>query len=931
LLMQLRQKMSEMPDWKQEIAKRLADLNLNPAREAEIVEELSQHLEDRFQEALAVGASEDEAREMALRELSDENLLGKELRRVEREVAPLSTPLGGGPRKNFLAGILQDLRYGLRQLRRNPGFAAVAVITLALGIGANTAIFSVVYGVLLRPLPYPRPNQIVSISEVASDGHLMHFADPNFDDIRRANHTLAGMAEYDAGGTEIETVVGPAGATQIGVSSISQDFFRVMGVWPIIGRELAAADQRQGAALVALASYGYWQQALNGSPKFSSFKFTVAGHAFSVVGVMPPGFSFPAGAELWFPRGASENPSRTGHNADVVARLRDGVSLAQARSDLSSIARRLFRQYKPDIDMTDSSVLKLQTSLTASVRPALLILLGAVGFLLLVGCANVANLLLARAASRERELAIRAALGASRARLLRQFLAESLLLALFGGGLGVLVAIWGVDGLLAAAPPNLPRIENVSVNLPVLAFALGISVVVAVGLGVATALQATSADPQTALAEGSRGAGGSIASHRLGHSLIGGQVAITLVLLTGAGLLGRSLLRVLSVDPGFRTQNIVTMEMEVPGNEPTDIASAVRAVSDPRPGAFMSALLERLREVPGVRNVGGVSALPLEGGIPDGKFLLLDRRPDFDLTNPKDLARLDQFWVTAPGSEADYGIASGGYFESLGIPLLRGRLFNDHDTASSPQVALISESLAKAVWPRQDPIGRTIEFGNMDGDLRLLTIVGVVGDVRDLTLEKPPEPTVYVNYRQRLRAGRDFSVVIRSAASPASVLAAARRIVRDLDPNVAPRFGTFQEVFAASVESRKFNVTLVGVFALTALLLAVVGLYGVTTFWVTRRTQEFGIRIALGAQKKNVLEMVLGEGLRVALIGVAIGIVGAFGLTRFLSSLLYSVTPTDPLTFATISLILITVALLACYIPARRATKVDPMAALRYE
>jgi len=685
---------------------------------------------------------------------------------------------------------------------------------------------------------------------------------------------------------------------------------------------------------VALASYGYWQQYLNGSAAFSSLKLDIGGRVFPVVGILPPGFSFPAGTELWFPREVyGETPSRTSHNGLGVARLRDGVTLAQARADLSVIARRLYQQYKPEIDMTDASLVPLRSSLTASVRPALLILLGAVGFLLLVGCANVANLMLARAAAREREVAIRAALGASRGRQVGQFLAESFELSLAGGGLGSLVAIWGVHGLLALAPRNLPRIENVSVNLPVLAFALVISVLVAVGLGVVTALRATAVDPQGALAEGSRATAGSLASSRLGHVLVGGQMAVTLALLAGAGLLGRSLLRVLSVDPGFRTENIVTMELETPGSTPFDIASTLNSASDTRPAASMNTLFDRLRRVPGVRDIGGASALPLSSdfSLPDGKFLLLDRQPEFNFSKPEDDARLEQLWVNSPGADADYCVASEGYFRSLGIPLLRGRLFNDHDTIGAPHVALISDSLARAVWPSQNPIGRTIEFGNMDADLRLLTIVGVVGDVRDQSLETPSRPTVYVNYRQRLRAGHDFTVVMRSDVPAAGVLSAARRIVRELDPNVAPRFRTFQEVFTASLEARRFNLVLVGVFAGTALLLAAVGIYGVTAYWVTRRTHEFGIRMALGAQKGDVLTMVVGQGLETTLLGVAIGIAGALALARFLSTLLYGVKPADRLTFVAVSLLLTAVAIVACYIPARRATKVDPMVALRYE
>ena len=830
--------------------------------------------------------------------------------------------------------LIQDVKYGLRMLAKNPGFTAVAVLTLALGIGANTAIFSAVYGVLLRPLPYPKPEQIVSVAEIASDGHLMHFADPNIEDIRASNHTLSGMAEYDSG--DLVTVVGPNGAARIEVSVVSQDFFSVMGVSPALGRGFAPEDQRPGAALVAIASYGYWQQDLNASPDFQSFKLETTGHAFSIVGVMPPGFSFPAGAELWLPREPlyGETPSRTAHNGLVVARMRDGVALVQARAELSNIARRLYEQYKPEIDMRDVSLVPLRSSLTASVRPALLVLLGAVGFLLLVGCANVANLMLARAAARERELAIRAALGAGRGRLVRQFLAESLILSLAGGGLGCLLAIWGVDALLALAPPNLPRLNNVSVNLPVLAFALGVSILVAVGLSVVTALRATAVDPQAALAEGSRGATGSLASSRLGFVLVAGQMAVTLTLLAGAGLLGRSLLRVLSVDPGFRTENIVTMELEVPGSPPTgDFRAWIQSAGASGPARFMDDLFGRLGGIPGVREIGGVSNIPLgeSGDCPDGRFLLLDQQPQLTPGKPEDDARFEHLWSTAPGGEGDFCVASGGYFKALGIPLLRGRLFTESDSATAQQVAVISQSVAHATWPGQNPLGRTIEFGNMDGDMRLLTVVGVVGDVRYRSLEKPPEPTVYVNYSQRLRAGRDFTVVMRADAAPDAVLAAARKIVHDVAPEVAPRFQTFQQVFSASLESRRFNLLLVGVFAGTALLLAAVGIYGVTAYWVTRRTHEFGIRMAIGAQKGDVLSLVVRQGFKVALMGVVAGIVAALALMRLLSGLLFDVKPTDPPTFAAVTLILMGVALAANYIPARRATKVDPMVALRHE
>ncbi len=828
--------------------------------------------------------------------------------------------------------LLQDLRYGVRMLAKNPGFTTVAVLTLALGIGATTAIFSVVYGVLLRSLPYPKPEQLVSIREVAADGHLMQFTDPNFDDLRAANRSFVGMAKLSS--WEV-TVSGGSGAARVGVASVSRDFFRVLGVAPMLGRSFSEEELHEGGRPVAIASYGYWQQHLGNATDLSPIKLKMENRSFSVVAVMPPGLSFPARTDLWIPAEFwGETPSRTAHNwAMAVARLRDGVSLAGARSELSVLAHGLYQQYKPEIDMRDASVMPLRSALTTSVRPALLILLAAVGFLLMVGCANVANLLLARAAERQRELAIRAALGAGRGRLVRQFLAESLLLSLTGGALGVLLALWGVDTLLALAPPGLPRLDEVSISLPVLAFALGLCVLVAIGLGVLTALRATATDPQAALAEGGRGATGSIASHRLARGLVGSQVAVTLVLLAGAGLLGRSLLRVLSVNPGFRTANIVTMELEVPGSLPTSTASITESIKDTRPATFMSHLFDNLRSIPGIEEVGGVSNLPLgeAGDCADGKFLLLDREPQFDWTKPEDQARFERFWTTTPGGHADYCVASEGYFKALAIPLLQGRLFDERDGPDAPHVAVVSQLIARATWPNRDPLGRTIEFGNMDGDMRLLTVVGVVADAHYRSLEKPPEPTVYVNCRQRLRGGRDFNVVMRAATPPASLVATVRRVVQDLAPEVAPRFQTFQDVFSASLATRRFNLTLVGVFAATALMLAVAGIYGVMAYSVARRTHEFGIRMALGAGARDVLRLVLSQGMLTTAVGLAIGIAGSFVLTRAMQSLLFGVSATDPVTLAGVSLLLGSAALLASYIPARRATKVDPMVALRYE
>jgi putative ABC transport system permease protein len=812
--------------------------------------------------------------------------------------------------------MIQDFRYALRVLRKTPGFTFVTVFTLALGIGATTAIFGVVYGVLLRPLPYDHPNQIVQLWEVNDHGHRVHFTDPNFEDIRSQNHSLEGLAEF---GTEEESVSGGAEPTRTIVSSVSQDFFPLMRVQPVLGRGFLAENHRFGAAPVALVSYGYWTQELGSARDLSAVKLTIMNQPVSVIGVLPAGFRFPEQAEIWVPRELWERlPSRTAHNWQLVGRLRDGVDPVQAQAELTVIARQIKQQFGRDVDMTDVAMVRLQEAMTGSVRPALLILLGAVGFLLLIACANVANLLLAQASTRERELAIRAAVGAGRARLARQFLTESLVLSIAGGGLGVLIARWGVVALLQLAPPEMPHFEGAPISLPVLLFAFGICLVVALGLGLFSVARATSGDVQRALGEQGRSQTSSRRSQRVGRAIIAGQLAITLVLLTGAGLLGRSLLQVLSIDPGFRTDHIVTVDLAL-SFAPED-ARRARA-------QLLTELLARLSHIPGVEDAGGAATLPLTSGLADGTYAMLTPSGQ----PPRSLDDWGTWIHDARTGYGEYCPVSEGYFRVLGIPLLQGRLFDDSDTMDAPHVAVISQSLAREQWPGQDPIGHRLEFGNMDGDLRPLTIIGVVADVHEDSLEKPTGPIVYVNYRQRPQATSNFVAVLRSATDPSAVISSARQIVRELDPNVPPIIGTFAEVSALSLQSRRFNLILLGAFAGTALLLAVAGLYGVMAYSVARRTAELGTRIALGATRANVLRMVLRQGLATAVIGVAIGIAGALGLTRTLQSFLFGLSPTDPLTFAVVALLLILVALLACYIPARRASKVDPMTALRYE
>jgi len=822
--------------------------------------------------------------------------------------------------------LFQDLRHALRLLRRNPGFTTVSVLTLALAIGATTAIFSVVYGVLLRPLPYNDPERIVAVFEINSGGTWSRLADPNFDDFRDQNHSFQAIAKYS---DNIASVSGSAQPTRSMVASVTPGFLEVFRVQPVIGRDFTAADAKKGTAPVTLVSNSYWKQHLNSFPDLSQLHLKVDDTLFSVIGVLPEGFQFPQDAALYIPADLDgENPSRTSHNYNAVARLKDGIAVRQANAEISTIARRIHdtSSEQGDYLLKDAIVLPLQDSITGKARPALLILLAAVGFLLLVACANVANLLLAQASARVRELAVRTALGAARGRLILQFLTEVLLLSFLGGGLGVVGAFLGVKGLIALSPENLPRLESVSISLPVLAFALLLSTGVAVGLGAFTALRATSSNLREGLGEGGRGQSGSHATQRLGRAIVAAQVAITLVLVVGAGLLGRSLVKVLEVDPGFRVDKIVTMDVNLPWINWTDTKSKSAQ------GVFFANLIDRLRQIPGVQKVGATSGLPMDGGLPDGQFLLMtqDELPKKPLSD-EELSRTFDilFHQKERLGNADFGVVTDGYFQTLGIPLLRGRLFDQRDTADSTHVAVISDSLARTRWPGEDPLGHTIQFGNMDGDLRLLTIVGIVADVREYGLEAPAKPTVYVNLFQRPRP--QITLAMLTDTDTQQVTASARRVLADLNPEIPPRFRTFPQIYSASLGSRRFNLILIGFFGIVALLLATAGVFGVMAYSVSRRTREIGVRVALGAQSRDVLEMILGQGMRTILIGVVIGLAGSLALTRAISSLLFGVTATDPLTFAAVVALLIATALLACYIPARRATKVDPIVALRYE
>ena len=896
-----------MPDWNEEIRKRLVSLHLQPAQEAEIVEELAQHLDDVYRRSLASGLSEHESTQIALRELADSNLLSNELKRVHKPFHEAPVP-GGAGRSNLLTDFFQDLRYAGRMQLKNPAFTIVAVLALALGIGANTAIFSVVNSVLLRPLPYKDPEQLVMVWEDASKFGYPHDTPTtaNYVDWRDQNTVFEGMSAI---ADESFNLTGTGDPERLEGRLVSANLFPLLGVDPQIGRTFTAAEDQPGSNKVALLSYALWQRRFGADNSIVGKTINLNGESYTVVGVMPARFQFPTSDDqIWAPIAFTneERANRDRHYLQVLGRLKPGVSLEQAQTEMNTIAARLQQQYPDSNTDLGAAVTSLHEHLVGDIKPALLILLGAVGLVLLIACANVANLLLARAAVRQKEIAVRVALGARRQRLIRQFLTESILLSTIGGVVGLAVAYGGLMLLRAFIPENISQAGQISIDLKVLGFTLLVSVITGLIFGLAPALQAARFNQTETLKEGGRDSATGSSGKRVRGLLVMSEVAVSLVLLIGAGLLINSFLRLRNVDPGFRADNLLTMRIVLPQPKYEQFE---------RRSAFYTDLLQRVQNIAGVKSAAVTTNLPLyRQGNSIG--ISIEGQPP-----------------PPPGQEniVVTRIISPGYFDTMSIPLLSGRTFSDQDAATSPRVAVVSETMARRYWPGQDPIGKRIGTGRIERPEDWTQVVGVVKDVRQFELTADPKPQMYLPYKQRgFFESRDL--VVKTEVDPASLAATVRQAVWEIDKDQpVSNIRTMEEILLESIDRQRFSTLLLAIFAGVALVLAAVGIYGVMSYSVAQRTHEIGIRMALGAQTGAVLKLAVGYGLKLVVAGIVIGLIAAFALTRVMSTLLFGVTATDPTTFTLISLLLVAVAAIASYIPARRATKVDPIIALRYE
>jgi putative ABC transport system permease protein len=867
-----------------------------PQLEADMDDELRFHLEKQTEHNIARGMGPKDARNEAMRQFGNVGSLKEECRDT------------WGVR--FISEIGQDIRYGLRQLRRNPGFTIVAVLTLALGIGANTAIFSVVNTVLLRPLPYKNPDRLVTI---------LHYGDgpvspANFLDWQKQNHVFERMSAAEWWSPNL---TGADKSERLWGLRVTSNTFALLGIQPLLGRTFTPDEDKPGRQREVVLSFRMWQRQFGGKASVIGKSITLEGRNYTVIGVMPRGFKFApfwaVKAELWAPLPLAERASnRHANSLRAFARLEPGTTLKQARADMATITNRLEKEY-PGTNR-HITVTSLMEKVVGNIRPALLLLLGAVGFVLLIACANVAHMLLARAATRQKEVSVRTALGASRARITLQFLTESLLLTFFGAALGLLLASWCIRFLVALNPAGVPRIETLSLDSHVVAFTLIASVLVGLACGLAPALQTSAINLNSSLKEGGRTAAGGGHRNRVQNLLVMSEFALALVLLVGAGLMIRSFVALQAINPGFNPRHLLSMVVDV---------TSSRAGEPDQRASFYQQLLEQVRALPGIRSASAINHLPLAGDLWTRSFLI-EGRP-----------------VPRPGEapSAVYRVVLPRYFKTMDLPLLRGRGFNDSDNMSSQPVVVVNEELAKHFWPGENPIGKRIALMDSMPHARWLTVVGVTRNAKEGDWAATPWEEAYLPYLQATDyltgTSSHFSyltLVVRAAGDPASLAPTIRRKIFGLGKTITvSQVQTMEQVVADATAQPRFYLLMLGTFAAFAMVLAAIGIYGVMSYSVSRRTHEVGVRMALGAVQGDVLKLVISQGMTLALVGAAAGAIFALLLTHLMSSVLYGVQPTDPLTFVCVPLILLAVALVACYIPARRAAKVDPMVALRYE
>jgi putative ABC transport system permease protein len=796
----------------------------------------------------------------------------------------------------------QDLRYGFQMLARNPGLTVLALLALALGIGANTTIFSAVNAVLLRPLPYGEPDRLVVVRDVQPEAGDIPGSFPEYLDWKEQEQVFDGLATY----FNIKAnLTGEGEPERLDGVRASANLLSLLRANPVLGRTFLPEEEQTGGERVALISYSLWQRRFGGDRKVLGRSIALNGQGFTVVGVLSPDFRLPSeirlrsSRDIWMPLRLDTNRAPRGlHFLTVLGRLRPGLSLAQGRAEMEVVAARLQEERGTSHGV---KLVPIHGRVLGGVRPALLLLAGSVGFVLLIACANVANLLLARAAGRRAEFAIRLTMGASRARLIRQLCVESVLLALLGGGLGLLLALWGVEAFVAFGAAWLPRLEQARIDGMVLGFTLAVSVLTGLLFGMAPALHATRTNLHETLKEGGRQLGAQRGWHRLRSLFVVSEVALSLVLLVGAGLLIRSFLRLLDVNMGFEAQQVLAFDLTLPEARYPELRQQT---------LFFDQVLQRIAALPGVEGAGLVNNLPLGGGV-DGDFQIEGRT-----------------WPAGSTPHTEKRISSPDYFRVMRIPLIQGRYFTAQDIEGTRPVAIINKELAHRFFPTQNPIGKKIAF--FWGTQGWQEIVGVVGDIKYYGPDDRARSAMYVPHAQR--PASTMTVAVRTASNPENFVASVREQVFALDKDQpVSRVRTMSQVVADALAQRRLSMALLGGFAVLALVLAAVGIYGVISYSVSQRTHEIGIRMALGAQPRDIFRLVVGQGMALTLIGVAVGLAASFALTRFLESMLFGVSATDPATFAGVALLLAAVALLACYIPARRATKVDPLVALRYE